>query len=750
MGSGPRFRFPGSLKRTKSSATEQSWKTNTGKREHKAQNILGISEAALNTARNESVSSSNTAKVPTLSFSDATTELGSSHAATEKPDVIPELKLKASSVLLHEEFCISAERAASIHSKRPKPHRSSSTLNSHYEAQKMPLAISQQTSDSSRRDGALRKGSPIVIRSATAEKEPLRQLRLFRSTKHRDKSGSKKLSKQKSASTASPPRSLADGQSSTKSTEHPRESVSAQSSRGSVSYRGSNYHREHAPRPTPNFSMVNVKHPTSYLTHSDGPVETSHLKLNIRRPKAGAKHWFDGLEGDSSEDESVHEPEFQPSFVDGMESAFEDGRIGLVSKDSARMSTFVPDTSDGRANLDSDPSASSSSRHMLPASAIPPRTSTLNTKSSRSTLSQELFRSHSNQRIPAAASKTLASSDLHTTSVLDLSSSEDEENRVEPERERLPQLRDSIALESLMESDIVVGTAKAIETNQNSSIKATPSLRRVARNVSKRNAKTSTKAISRPSNIRQSYFSDGSSQRTIEEHDLLTSFPATPTESRRTSFQGSCLSDNASIESRRMISVTKHEESLLAAMRLRSTGVPQHAKRSSDPRLRLLRDLDKRSRSRQIPAGSTTNETARVNVSSQEALNHSDANSDQASCTTFQTGRSADPSIRFSMASFQTETSLGHGSEMSFLASPGFVPLANVTNGANRLSRATFFSTSTSDSRDTSSTRREHNYRAALEKLSSIPPRDDIPSQEFIEWPYHGWEAKSTTLATAH
>ncbi|KIW14780.1 hypothetical protein PV08_07565 [Exophiala spinifera] len=748
MGSGSRFHLPASLKRTKSTATDQVWKKKTGKREYKAQNILGISEAALNTARNESVSSSNTVKVPTLSFSDAATEFGSSTAATEKPDGTPELKLKASSVLLHEDFCISSGKAASVHSKRPKPHPSSSTLNSHYEAQKMPLAISQQTSESSRRDGALRKGSPIVMKSNTPEKEPSRQLRLFRSTKHQDKSGSKKFTKLKSESPVSPPRSLLSSQRSVASAGHPREPISTQSSKGSVSHRGSYYPHELGPRHTPNFSMINAKRPKPYLTHSDAAVEISQVKINIRRPKVGAKHWFDGLEGDSSEDESVHEPEFQPSFVDGMESAFEDGRIGLVSKDPAKTSTFISNASDGRAILESDPSTSSSSRYMLPDSAIPPRTSTLNAKSSKSTLCQELSRSRHSQHVSGtkSISKTLASSDLHTTSILDLSSSDDEEGRVELGHGRLPQLRDSIALESLMESDIVVETAKAIETNQNASIQATPSLRRLARNASKRNARTSTKASSRPLNIRQSYSNTGSFQRPVEEQDLLTSFPATPTDSRRTSFQGSCLSDNASIESRRMVSVTKQEESLLAAIRLRST-ISQHAKRSTDPRLRLLRDLEKISRHQQVPAGLISHEISRINASGQEALNHSDGNSDQASCTTFQTGRSADPSIRFSMASFQTETSLGHDSEMSFLPSPNFAP---VVNGAKHPNRASFFSTSTNDSQDTASFRREHNHKAALKKLSSIPSRDDIPSQEFIDWPYHGWEARSSTLATAH
>ncbi|KIW58958.1 hypothetical protein PV05_03448 [Exophiala xenobiotica] len=743
MGTGQRFHLPGSLKRAKSNALYQEWKPD--RKEHKAQNVLGISEAALNTARNESVSSSNTARIPALSFSDATTELGSSRAPTEKPDTAPELRLKASSVLLHEDFCISAETAKSIHSKRLKSQTSSSTLGSHYDPQRMPLAISQQTSDSSRRDFALRKGSPVIVKATTPEKDSLRQLRVFRSSKNRDKVETKKLSKIKSDSSASPARTLFSSQRYTTSTDHAGKSVSAPSSKSSVSYSEGQHPGDSRSGFMGKVPVADAKTSKAFRTSADAPVDAPHIKLNIRRPRVGAKHWFDGLEGDSSEEESVHEPEFQPSFVAGMESAFEDGRIGPVSKGLERMSAFISEISHGdTASAMSKPS-SSSSRHVLPASAIPPRVSTLNAKSSKVTLSQ-----HEPQPQPVNSvkpkSKFLASSDLHTTSILDLSSSDDEEQQqrgINPHRGSLPQLRDSIAVESLMESDIVVETAKAIDTKQNASIQATPSVRRVARNASKRGARPSIKPPNRTHDSRQTYFSDHSSAPEPEESDLLTSFPPTPTESRRTSLRSSCLSDNASIESRRMVSVTKQEESLLAVMRLKKAAL-QHGQRSTDPRIRVLRDLDRKPHDRHLPAAATSENFSRARPRNQEILG-SDSNSDQASCTTFQTGRSIDPSNRFSMASFRTETSLDPDTDMSFMPSPSLLP---VTKGATRLSRATFFSTSTGDSRETSRSRREHNYRAALERLSSVPPRDDIPSQEFIDWPYHGWDVK-TALATA-
>src|SRR6202012_3923973 len=52
-----------------------------------------------------------------------------------------------------------------------------------------------QTSESSRRDFALRKGAPVVVKSTTPDKDSLRQLMVFRLSRGGDKSGTKKLTK---------------------------------------------------------------------------------------------------------------------------------------------------------------------------------------------------------------------------------------------------------------------------------------------------------------------------------------------------------------------------------------------------------------------------------------------------------------------------------------------------------------------------------------------------------------------------
>jgi len=295
-----------------------------------------------------------------------------------------------------------------------------------------------------------------------------------------------------------------------------------------------------------------------------------------------------------------------------------------------------------------------------------------------------------------------------------------------------------------MEAEIEIGTAKAVDTKQNSSIQATPSLRRVRGGQSKRGIKTSTTAERKRPALRNTYFSDQSSEPAMENNDILRSFPSTPVEpsSRHASFRGSYLSDNASIESRRLVSITKQEESLLAAMRLRKVA-PRHP--TAD---RRLAELDRKSGAQRPPIRSDSLGAPALPKAVKPEPTHypySGQSSDQASCTTFQTGRSNGPSSRFSFASFQTDTSGDAQTDVSLLASPFLSP----EYGVNRFSRATFFSTSSNDSREVPTGRRESNYKATLDKLSSVPTREDISSQDFIDWPYRGWEAR-TTLTAAH
>ena len=75
----------------------------------------------------------------------------------------PRLHGKASSTLLGQTYGDDAATDTSSVSRRMRHEDSSSTLKSYYDRQKSPLAISQQTSESSARDLALRKGYPPVV-----------------------------------------------------------------------------------------------------------------------------------------------------------------------------------------------------------------------------------------------------------------------------------------------------------------------------------------------------------------------------------------------------------------------------------------------------------------------------------------------------------------------------------------------------------------------------------------------------------
>jgi hypothetical protein len=742
MGSGSRFRLPVALKRTKSTAKSASqpheWQPD-GKDHHKVQHLLGITETDFNTARNQSISSSATAKLPTLAFSDATTELGSNYPPTDHLDAVRDLQLKASSVLLHEEFLLKGDIVNSNHPNGVRAQGSSSTLNSFYDAQKTPLAISQQTSESSRRDFALRKGSPVVVKSDSPERDSLRQLKLFRLSRSGEKGGSRRLTKPAPEPPANMPsiKQRIPG-SSSHITHLP---AHRDPDRQSTPKRGVRFNSGR-PGESPSPQKSTSK-PSARPVHSQyGDVQ---VKVNIRRPKAGAKHWFDGLEGDSSDDESVHEPELQPSFVAGIEKAFEGGTIAAkeynepYSYSSSRA--LVPPSQGARVKPPP--------RHMLPPSAIPPRASTLNAKSSKTSLS----RREPHVSSPKTKASSLASTDLRHTSVLDLSGSDDEDTPVHDTRSEassLPPLRDSIAVDSLINSEIEIRTAQAVKTRQNSSLQATPSLKRV-RGAPRRDPRYSNHAPSFRRDARMSYYSELSSIPTQEDEDLLTSFPPTPMSDLSLSLQGSLSqerlqSDTASIESRRMMSVTRQEQSLLAAIRSKKAALGQG--HGAEPRTHALKRAERKPpmRAQSSPRHSALLDAQLMSQAPWQDRVQSptlDQNFDQASCTTFQTGPSYDPSIRYSITSARTD--IESDTAPSIAGYQRAVP-PSTNPPVNRMSRSTFFSTSSNSSQDNARNRKESHYLAALEKLQAPLNRDEVSSQDFIDWPYNGW----MKVATAH
>ena len=712
MGSGQRFRLSTILKRSKSSALGPDWPADG--RERKIQHFLGINGTDLDPARNHSTSSSATARWPTtLAFSDATTELGSYHPPLQPLNVAEDLNLKASSVLLHEEFLFQGDVSSSVPSKRLEGQASTSTLNSFYDARRTPLAISQQTSESSRRDFALRKGAPVVV------KDSVPQSKLFRLSRSGDKTGAKRLSKCSPASQESPNRTVF-GLARSQTSPAPATGFGHRPSDDPFNpKKRSRFDSDRSiPRPSPERVGTSSSAPTT--SFKNDPCG----KMNIRRPKVGARYWFDNLDGDSSDDEGIREPECQPSFVTGLER--------------------LQDISDRSMDQRSPP------RHMLPPSAIPPRISTLKAKSSRSSLS----RKESTISSPQARTSSLASTDLHKTSMLDLSSSDDEES-TEPTRRpiniQLPQLRDSIVIESSGESEIEILTAKAVRTKRNSSFQATPVVKKVNNDHSQRPVNVPSKPSVTRRDPRKIYYSDLSSNLTQEEDEFLTLFPPTLATEQAIpggqAFQESTLSDTESIESRRMMSVTKQEESLLAAIRSKKAARGQSYSSSTDPRIQALMNMDRKpfKQNQQNPrifAATDVASTSRARTKDRGRPRFGDANLDQASITTFQTGPSNEDSVRYSMTTFRTDV------ESDMASSRGtFPPLHPLDAVGNRMSQSTFFSSSTNSSREDSRSRKENHYLAALQKLQAKPrPDDEVNSQDFIDWPYNGW----IKVATAH
>lgn len=740
------FHLPAALKRTRPAATDQYSPTSG---QTKVEHILGVTEADINTARNQSVSSGATHKYRDTSFSDDTTQLGTSLPQDGNIPQIPELKLKASSILLHEEYRPS-DCATSIRSEQLRRYDSSSTLQSHYEPQKAPLAVSQQTSDSSRRDFALRKGKPVVINSTTKEDDSLQQFKLLSNSNIRPNGENKKLSKSRPMTGHSASRfSMTPAEkrpSSTRST--PPTSVSSNNKPFSKPNKGVRF----MPPPLP--SSESQRKAARKQKMLLDPMDPASVKVNVRRPKTGAKHWFDGHLGDSSDEEIIDEPEFNQSFANGLESTFRNGQFG---NRPAHISTrFTNTSSSGLSSVTATPRNSSFQQPMYEQNGIVPRINVLNAKASKASLSKTTDSASSKRR-----TDRLAEADLSKSSVLNLSSSEDEEDGAPtPQPIEMPQmgprLRDSVADAFSHDQQIELGTAQAINPSYPMIGSETPHLGKptVIQHESRDHLRMPVPR--RGSSLMLSYLND----QVESQPDLLASFPATPTESvasPETSFRGSmAFSDTGSMESRRMMSLTKQEESLIAAMRLKKAAVRYNT--TQHRRLETLRELEQqstRSTSR-IPGSYESRSMLSLNTSlaAEPALkayrrrsrSGGDTDRIRASGTTFQTTTSQNPS-RLSRLNYRPEPSADRGTHLSLSSSEPSIENSaspshfSLNTNDKRLSRETYFSTSSASYRGHSRTVTGTSSNVvALDDLGKVPNRDEIPSQEFIDWPYQGWE----------
>ncbi|ERF74171.1 hypothetical protein EPUS_03361 [Endocarpon pusillum Z07020] len=349
---------------------------------------------------------------------------------------------------------------------RSSPHRdllkkeqSSSTLRSHYDRKKLPLAVSQQTSDSSARDFALRKGCPPVIpslppdvscppkphfipqatRQAAAEKRPSRLdfSMLFPKPLPRQ---DPLLSPQRY--TDSPP---------------PLSATSEMPSIGVQSHFFAHGKRVNAAQEPPALD------PTRLLSRKTRKLEQKFARTNMQKSRGGVQNWFDGLQGNISEDDDYDEPDMQPAFL---ETAFQ------TASDRAPLDT-APQPMIGSSKIvcpvhGPDHHSSIDGKGLFSPKLEPPQGNQLGdalhewqvTKGKSSVVGQSL----------RSGSTLLDTADLHEQSVLCLSSSDDEDENVHKvnhrqiNEKRAPFLRDSLGIDSI-DSDVEIGTAQAVNTS---------------------------------------------------------------------------------------------------------------------------------------------------------------------------------------------------------------------------------------------------------------------------------------------
>ena len=267
------------------------------------------------------------------------------HSSEMMPHPRQDKSRQGSSPLLEEQYTFASTRSALNNSSSPQARRtgSSSTIRSHYDPKKSPLSISQQTSASSARDMALRKGFPPVSgpsRLGTiktiryAEPDGLHSRNMSTNSKI---SGSSKLSgnsikrinnfPRRRPSVMDPPTLYPNSNRAFYAVSPPSALIHAalpkplgpQSQRKPSFSRPSWWAKVKTQSPPPIESEDQ-----QYLEGFDDYLPS--FKLNVKKPKAqpeaGMRNWFDGLGDEAAESDdhqginiSLHEPHMPPLAV---------------------------------------------------------------------------------------------------------------------------------------------------------------------------------------------------------------------------------------------------------------------------------------------------------------------------------------------------------------------------------------------------------------------------------------------------
>jgi hypothetical protein len=356
---------------------------------------------------------------------------------------------------------------ADLHRNKLKKEQSSSTLRSYYDRKKLPLAVSQQTSASSARDFALRKGCPSVIPNLQADLScpcPLKAGIISLTSKKANKKRPTHLDFSmlfpkplpRSGPLLSPQRYTNSPPPLSATSEVPFQEVHSQP------LLCDSERREGGERATPA--------PDQCLRLPIVTEGSSLAKTNQQKPRMGVHNWFDGLEGDLSDDGANREPDMQPDFV---ETAFRTAPDRLESKTEPSPKPEPEPEKYGWPHNGADRQSSVGRK-----SPISPNVEVVHKSHVREALHKWEVNAKSAKggkwstrgQPRRNTSMALDQADLHEESMLCLSSSDEDEGNTRKEDQRQvleqrgPFLRDSIGVESI-DSDIEIGTAQAVNTS---------------------------------------------------------------------------------------------------------------------------------------------------------------------------------------------------------------------------------------------------------------------------------------------
>lgn len=688
--------------------------------DQKARHILGLDTTYVPT-RNYSASSASTNKPRGVTFSDATTAAVSVGSVTEdssEENNYTNSSKKGSSVLLKK------SRKNELQNGPLKLKTSNNSLQSFYDKSRTPLHVSQQTSDSSSRDFALRRGEPPVLSTTTPEMEHTKQLRFF-------SRALKKQTPQKDRLEVPTARPLTPSQRSVISTVYDVRSELADSAASQRS--ASQISVTRVPSPNDKVARSPARHHrTTEHTHKtkQDSVDPARAKINVRRPKVGTRNWFDDLESDSSEGEAdLAEPQLHNDFAAEVKAALDDGRI---DKFPPRSSSRTP-----------------IARQPRPVSVQQIQQDTERKVQELVDLADHLESASTPRKRKIGP---LVKADLTKQSILNLSSSDDESedgaSLATSRRHNNRDIRASLMNASWDESRVEYGQALTLDTRESER------LMRELQDTEASKPPIPPRATSR----NMTYLDDRSTETLTRKDDLMACFPRTPTDSmsRATSMRESVGSEDESTISTKVMTVTRQEENLIAAMRLKKVAMKRaQAVASRQNALRALESGNSRSRAPQnaqptYRAPTRTNNTSRApHLPPTRDLRFARPATRTDSVTTFQTDSVPGQSVRSSIATYLSEGSQD-------LQAPCSVISPSTSSRPQPRPRDTFLSEMTTDSNVTASesewtpgVRDRDSHVVVLDPFERQLLRQEIPSQYFMEAPFLGWEARANYQAAA-